>query len=203
MHRKIQALSGAMLIALAIGGVSAASATAAKLTLYANGEPVPVGTPETAPFSLTSTAPFTIRVPSEGLTVTCTPKHHWMLRGWMLSNGKKTDRIKFNQEGELDEVRHCEGTDVAGPQIAGKLSLQAIGTGSLVPTPSLRPKFDMVVGAHVYDATSLAATATIGGPLDVSLSGTFTSEETGETAELEIGPFAATYESQLVEAIAE
>ncbi len=205
MH-KVTALATAVLCAATIGalGASAASARQPRLTLYAGGQPVPTGPSDTNPFSLTSDGPFTITMPEKGLTVTCTPKHDWQLRGWVATNGRKTDKVRIDEEGELDEVRHCAGDNVAGPQIAGELELPADGAGRLVAVHSLRPRFDMVVGACLYDATELSAVASVDGPLSVSLAGTFLSEEAAcPPAEVTFTtPFEAAYEGQLVEAFA-
>ncbi|MHB8242842.1 MAG: hypothetical protein ACYDHN_12745 [Solirubrobacteraceae bacterium] len=176
---KICAIAIAM---AAIGGTAAASASAAKvLTLYANGEPLPLGNREASPFAITSTAPFTLTTASTGAVVTCTPKKAWTLRGYVKANGTATVRVRIDGEEEFNAVRHCEGpsgtTSVAGPQLAGKLKLKANGEGSLVPLPHVRPAFDMVVGACSYKATSMQALPTYGGPLAVSLKGTFESSE--------------------------
>lgn len=180
---RISKICAVAIMTFAIGGTVAASASAAKvLTLYANGEPLPLGNREAAPFAITSTLPFTLTTPSTGAVVTCTPKKAWTLRGYVAANGAATDRVRIDGEEEFDAVRHCEGpsgtTNVAGPQLAGKLKLKANGEGSLVPVPHVRPAFDMVVGACIYKATSLQAPPTYGGPLEItSLKGAFESEE--------------------------
>lgn len=168
--------------AFAIGGTVAASASAAKvLTLYANGEPLTLGNPETSPFSIKSTAPFTLTTPSTGAVLTCTPKTSWTLRGYLTSNGVATVRVTIDSDGEFSEVRHCTGpsgtTNVAGPQLEGKLKLKASGEASLNAVPHIRPAFDMIVNACSYKATSLPVFPTYGGPLELSIKGTFESEE--------------------------
>lgn len=172
----------ALTIACAILGALAASASATKvLTLYANGEPLTLGNRETLPFEIKSTAPFTLTAPSTGEVITCTPKTSWSLRGYLTSNGEATDKIRLLSEGEFSEIRHCSSTagtkTVAGPQLAGKLELKANGEGSLNALPHIRPAFDMVVNACSYKTTTLPAFPTYGGPLELSLKGTFESEE--------------------------
>jgi hypothetical protein len=188
-----------LLAAMTMGGLATTSASASQvLTLYAGGEALPLGhRDEPSQFHLKSSVPFTITVPSTGLTTTCTPsKEPWALSGWLTANGTKTVRARFGGEGGLDEIRHCSNSiTVAGPQLAGRLRVKANGESSLVtPLTSGGENFDMVVGACIYDSKLLQGSATIGGPLEVTLHGTFTSdEEKCAPAEFEIGPFQATW----------
>jgi hypothetical protein len=55
--------------------------------------------------------------------------------------------------------------------------LKANGEGSLNAIPHIRPAFDMIVNACSYKAMTAPVFPTYGGPLELSLKGTFESEE--------------------------
>jgi hypothetical protein len=194
---RVRTICTALLLAAALGGSAAASASAAKLTLYAGGQPLMPGTRESSTrIAFTGASPMTITVPGAGLTTVCTPTKEWFMRGYVVSNEKRTDEVQLIEERGLNEDRRCTGNvAVAGPQFGGTLELKANGTARMFATAPQQQMLYVLVGACIYRALSLPVEETVTGPLAISFDVTLRSREPScsPDATLEMGPFQATF----------
>lgn len=188
-----------------LAGPAAAGEPPPKLTFESKGVTLPVGyTPhEPLPLRIETAVPLRITIPSEKRTLRCSPKGgEALLAGWLMTNGRATNRIRFAQETGLDETRQCDGITVGGHVLLGALQLHSSGAGKEILIPAESAKFQVIVGACSFSADSLAAGTPVPGRFEPSFSGTFTGDgEPGcaPAAEVAVGPFKATYQGKTVE----